>query len=402
MFWAVTAIASAEGKFYTYVGRLSEDSVLLAWGTAGGGGNTIGRDSRSHGNATVTVGARRATTQKNWIEVDGLAPDTKYPYEVAVDGRTVGKGQVRTWPREARKLTFLVIGDYGNGTREQARLAEVMTREVAERGASPSPVRFVITTGDNVYGSGLFGLSHTGDDDGDWAKKFFEPYGRVIAEIPFYPTVGNHDGNESERRGDLGVYLDNFFFPGGEKSRFYRFAFANYVEFFALDSSDNSEQGGTRPLYLPDGEQSQWLGRAMAERSAAPWRIAYFHHPPFTAGPRHPPSRGTLGHWMELFQKYGVQAVFNGHEHNLQFSEVNERTAGIQYVISGSGGQRRGGSVRREMEAANIAGWSAQRQFLVVEMDGDTMWITPKSFEPMRVVNAKGAPVKLPVVVKRR
>ncbi|MDX2151221.1 MAG: metallophosphoesterase family protein [Bryobacteraceae bacterium] len=396
-------LAAQAAKFYTYVGRLDHDSVLLAWGTATGVGNTIGRESQSHGKATVTVGEKREETEKNWVEVKGLKPDTVYPYEVRVGARTVGKGQVRTWPEEAQRLTFMVIGDYGNGSRGQRLLAEAMTKEFQKRQNSADPVRFVITTGDNIYGQfRVFGLRNTGDDDGDWKSKFFEPYEKIIESVPFYATLGNHDGNQSEARGDLREYLDNFFFPGGDKSRYYKFTYGKFAEFFALDSSDNTAEGRSEPIYMPDSEQSGWLKREMGDRGKLAWRIAYFHHPPFTAGPRHPPSRETLGHWMEQFKRGGVQAVFTGHEHNLQFSEVNAKTEGILYVVTGSGGELRSGNVLRDMEAANIAAWSPQRQFLVVEADATAMRITPVSYEPLRVVNGKGQPVKMPVVLTRK
>ncbi len=48
--------AAQAQKIYTDVGRIETDSVLLAWGTTEGSGNTIGRSSRSLGKVTVKLG----------------------------------------------------------------------------------------------------------------------------------------------------------------------------------------------------------------------------------------------------------------------------------------------------------------------------------------------------------
>ena len=119
-----------ETRFHTYVGDVGSDRALIAWGTASAPGNTIGRESRSHGTASVQLGGRTLESEKNWAVFDGLAPDTEYAYRVTIAGHIVGKGQVRTWPARATSLAFFVIGDYGNGSRAQHQLAQVMQAEL--------------------------------------------------------------------------------------------------------------------------------------------------------------------------------------------------------------------------------------------------------------------------------
>jgi len=92
--------------------------------------------------------------------------------------------------------------------------------------------------------------------------------------------------------------------------------------------------------------------------------------------------------------------VFNGHEHNFQYSKQNHATGGMCFVISGAGGELRPGNVTRNMDAANIAGWAAQNHFLVVEIVDRTMRITPVSFEPLVVRDSRGKPIQLPIVVQ--
>ena len=386
-------------KFYTYVGDLAADHVLIAWGTTAGE-NTIGRSSRSHGPAVVRIdGKEIQVTDKNWAEIGGLKPDTDYPYEVLVNGRSISKSRIRTWPDKSDKLRFFVIGDFGSGDNSERAVADAMTREF-QRLAGDNPVRFVITTGDNVYGTIGFALrfSNTGDKDSHWESRFFSPFSRVISSIPFYPSLGNHDGNETENRSDLPAYLDNFFFPAHTPSRYYRFSYAGLADFFALDSTTNSESGPPQPAYRKDGDEHKWLQSNLGD-SRVPWKIPYFHHPPFNAGPRHPAADDELSHFIELFKKEGVKVVFTGHEHNFQFSKLNAETGKIRYVVSGAGGELRTGDVRGSMDRAQIEGWAAALHFLSVEIEGKEMRITPIFPSPTNVVKADGSKVTMPLRV---
>ncbi len=397
----LAALPAVAQRFYTYVGDITADSVLLAWGAAEGEGNTIGRGSAPYGVAAVRIDDREITVEdRNWTRVSGLEPDREYAYAVILNGKQIGEGSVRTYPVKADRLTFIVIGDFGTGKQPQYQLAAVMAREVANRRQTGNPVRFVLTTGDNVYGK-IFYRTATGDKDNRWKATFFEPYEPVLRHIPFYMTLGNHDGNESEKRGDLAVQLDNFFFPGDRPSRWYTFSYGGLADFFALDTTRNSAEGPKRAAYEAGGEQYRWLGEALA-KSASPWKIAYFHHPPFSAGPRHKGSREELGHILDLLEQHGVQVAFSGHEHNFQVVRRNDQTGRIQYVITGSGGQLRSGDIsRQDMIDENIAGWAKQRQFCLVEIDGSRLTITPVSTEPVRVIDPDGKPLPMPVVVER-
>jgi hypothetical protein len=335
--------------------------------------------------------------------VGDLKPDTEYPYSVRLGERLVGQGSIHTWPENSNRLVFFVIGDFGTGRRPQYAIAEAMWKEFQRRQASGNPVRFVVTTGDNIYGdlnNILFGVKDTGDDDSDWERKFFDPYKQLLAHVPFYPSLGNHDGNETESRGDLTAYLDNFFFPENKPSRWYTFSYGgNFAQFFALDTTLNTEEGSRHAQYLREGQQFQWM-QGVIGSSRAQWKIPYFHNPPFSAGPRHAASYHELEHWIQLFQRAGVRVAFNGHEHNLQFSQVNNRSGGVRFVVSGAGGQLRTGDIHRKLDESNIAAWSPMNHFLVVEIQGKTMRITPIGFEPITVRDAAERTVPMPLVVQ--
>jgi hypothetical protein len=373
MLMATTVVAQE----YVYVGEIRPDSVLIGWGTTRGR-NTIGRTSAPMGAAVVEIDGRSVSeSARNHVWVTGLAPDKAYPYKVRVGGREIGGGEVRTWPTASDKLIFFVIGDYGVGGPDQSAIADAMRVEADRSG----PVRFVLTLGDNLYGD----LS----EDKQWDDKFYRPFRALLTRIPIYPAPGNHDGDESQAKSNLELYLDNFLMPTAPvpgTHAVYSFRFGALAEFFALDSTKNIPTGiGNN--YAPGGAQSRWLEGALPA-STTKWKIPYFHHPIycgghsgfFSSGHKHlrgkdeeHPDRD-LGHWVDLFEKHRVPVVFNGHEHNLQYTNPSD-TGGVRYIVSGAGGKRSGG--KPKFAQYKIAGWSEERHFLKVSIDGGTMRIDP-------------------------
>jgi tartrate-resistant acid phosphatase type 5 len=396
----VLAMPAGAQKYYTYITDLGPNYVEISWGTTDGF-NTIGRSAPSRGEATVEMAGRKVLTRANQAVVADLTPDHDYTYKVSIGGVAIGQGEVHTWAEKSQRLVFFVVGDFGTGGPAQYVIARAMWDEFQKRARTDNPVRFILSVGDNIYGDiagFLGGAIHTGAADSDWTNKFFEPYEPLIARIPFYPSLGNHDGNEQERRGDLPAILDNFAFPQSKPARYYTFRYGGIAQFFALDSTQNTESRGPHPAYLESGPQFQWMQTEFAKPHPL-WVIPYFHHPPFTAGPLHAPSLGALQHWVRLFGASGVKVAFSGHEHNFQVSEANDLSSGIQFVLSGAGGELRVGSVLKKMKKANIRAWAPENHFLVVEIDGKTMNITPISNQPMHIVDSDGQPLKLPITV---
>jgi hypothetical protein len=274
-----------------------------------------------------------------------------------------------------------------------------MQKEFDRRAQSDNPVRFVLTTGDNIYEDRFLGLVtiRDGRRDRDWGAKVFEPYVSIRRSIPFYPSPGNHDvpAMQPEPTGEPGAYFDNFFLSS---EPYYTFSYGGLADFFAIDTTAIQEPQAVTPIDA-GSTQFRWLQQALAD-SRAPWKIAYFHHPPFNAGPGHPADMDGLRHLVQLFRQAEVNVAFNGHEHNFQFSKRNDATGGVLYVVSGAGGQLRGGNIRSSMESENMAGAASQHHFLVVEIDNGTMRITPVSWEPVRVEDAGGNAVAMPILVE--
>jgi hypothetical protein len=390
--------ASLHGAFFSYVGQLGPTSALIAWGEINSFGNSIGRASTPIGNASVKIDGRSIPATQNWVVIDGLKPDQVYPYEVDINNAKRAEGSLRTWEAQSQHFCFFSIGDFGTGHPAQYRVADAMMKEFDRRQQTGCPVRFVITVGDNIYADVRLGSAaalRSGDLDVHWESKFFAPYAALLHQVPFLPTLGNHDGNANENRGDLNAYLDNFFFPNNVPARFYTFIYGGFAQFFALDSTLNTLVGPPAPQWAAGTPQDQWL-RSTLPASTATWKIPYYHHPMYDAGPEHNPSYKDLKDWAELFEKSGVRVVLSGHEHNFQFSKRDE-TGGILYVVSGSGGELHAGKVRKTMAREHIAGWAPVHEFLSIEVDGPEMRITPVSPDAFQVIDPEGKPVSLPI-----
>ena len=112
--------------------------------------------------------------------------------------------------------------------------------------------------------------------------------------------------------------------------RFYTFKPKPGVRMFALDSN-----------YM-DPSQLAWLEKDLAA-SGSVWKICFFHHPIYSSGGAHGSNLPLRAQLEPLFLKYGVDAVFSGHEH---FYERIKPQKGIYYFTSGGAAKLREGDVK--------------------------------------------------------
>ena len=242
---------------------------------------------------------------------------------------TVVAAQQTNLPNKQGSVKFAVIGDMGTGDAMQLQTGVELS---AMR--QKFPFEFVIMLGDNVYGSQ------------DFSAKFEVPYKALLDQkVPFYAALGNHDDQNE-------VSYKNYSMNG---KRYYTFE-KGPAKFFVLDST------------RVDRPQLEWLDAELAS-SGSQWKIAYFHHPLYSTGGTHGPEVAVREVVEPLLIKYGVDVVFAGHEH---FYERLKPQQGISYFISGAGGQLRKGDLHRVDPMA--AGYDSDRSFMLVEIDGPTMY----------------------------
>ena len=434
---------------YVYLPALTHKSALVAWGafyfrvTPKGRWkliddvdlkyvhpprqDSIGAKSAPYGPArvevynTAGVCVQAVTTMAaNHCWVSGLSPSTEYTYKVFVKGEEWAQGERWDWAAEekalvaagnrytnrfetfpdpnapAPSLTFAVIGDFGVGVKRagpdrwQQKVADALQRAV-----DSEAIHLIITTGDNIYaGHKLLGIpiGETGREDDDWFFTYFQPYRYIINRVPVYPSIGNHDANESEDCDDRGQVEDNFYIcerMAGEEAAgrasfgpglFYRFRYGADIEFVCLDTSKEGFFRDHRLFEFPKhwtfveaafpGSDPSSLGARDSAVSVTPrWRIPFTHHPPFSAGPQHHNTR-EMAALIPLFERSGVRAVFSGHEHNFQHS----RTDGIDYFVSGAAGKARDRAPNR-FDEAHTRSWSSRCHFLLVRIQNDRMLV---------------------------
>ncbi|HEV2801088.1 MAG TPA: metallophosphoesterase [Pyrinomonadaceae bacterium] len=260
------------------------------------------------------------------------APATAEPVAAGAPTASTNKSVPLTLPVRDGSVRFLVIGDTGTGTEQQHELANVMLRY-----RQVFPYEFVLMLGDNMYG---------GEKPEDFKMKFENVYKQLLdGNVKFYATLGNHD--ESNQR----FYKD--FNMNGEE--FYRFARGN-VAFYSLNSN-----------YM-DKRQIKWLEEELA-KDTSDWKIMYLHHPPYSSGGKHGSSSDLRAVIEPIFLKYGVNAVFAGHEH---FYERIKPQKGIYYFISGAGGKLRPGDVKKGSPLTEKA-FDKDMSFMLMEVAGDEM-----------------------------
>jgi predicted phosphodiesterase len=456
---------------FVHLVDLSHDRALIAWGAfwfrrdeaegrwtilddselheAVGRRSSIGHEAEPFGEARVEVldasgdvVAAASTATQCWVWVEGLEPDTEYRYRIHVDGREWAAGErwdwvpiaaggydlgtgktydlvFRTFPdpeTETRAVRFVAMGDYGVGIRSDSESSRRQRRvgDVLDELVRNHDVRFVLSLGDNIY-QGEQGQvdDESGGEDDDWYSSFFQPYRYVIARIPVFPAIGNHDTTDSEGSDDRAQMEDNFHvserFAKQRQDRaslgpglFYRFHYGSSLELICVDTSEDSDNPDYHRFFqAPD--HKQWLEEALAEGDPT-WRIPFSHHPVYCAGPSHGNDAEMLETLLPLYERGGVRLVLAGHEHNFQVSEVDGRT----FVISGAAGQLRE-ETPKWFEEAHTTAWAAQAHLLLVEIDGAEARLTPisgllpdGSLHVMTALNPRNKVVRPPIVVRQQ
>ena len=237
-----------------------------------------------------------------------------------------------TLPNKEGSVRFVVIGDTGTGSAKQLEVAKMMIRF-----RQTFPFEFVLLVGDNMYGS---------EKAADYKLKFENIYRPLLdRQVKFYAALGNHD--ESNQR-----FYEFFNMEGQE---YYRFKKGD-ASFYSLNSN-----------YM-DKKQVDWLNEKLAADTAK-WKIAFFHHPPYSSGGKHGSDTKLREVVEPIFLKHGVDVVFNGHEH---FYERLKPQQGIYYFISGSGGKLRKGDVKKGSPLTGKA-FDDDMSFMLLEIDDNQM-----------------------------
>jgi acid phosphatase type 7 len=298
----------------------SDTSMTFLWSTTAPSPGGVAVSAA--GGASPVAAHEAAPATDHHVRLTGLRPGSVYTYTLLAGADPLGGAHsFHTAPAAgaAAPFTFDVWGDSGCGCPQQTSIAAAL--------AATQP-DLLLHTGDLIYEGGEARL---------FDSRFFAPYRATLASAPFYPTLGNHDMVTDAG----GPWLRAFALPGDNGTHTTRYYSFNYgsAHFVALDSEED---------WGPTSAQYSWLLRDLESPAAqqATWRFAYMHRPPYSSGLGHGSEYALREAWSPLFERFGVDIVFAGHEHNYERSApVRDYTAvggrfPVVYIVTGGGGKQ--------------------------------------------------------------
>ncbi|KAG2492671.1 hypothetical protein HYH03_009086 [Edaphochlamys debaryana] len=295
----------------------------------------------------------------------------------------------RGYEAERGELVFFVVGDWGRqGSDTQMKTARLMADV-----SGCMPPKFVISTGDNFYPSGLTSVT-----DDQFAASFTRVYTAPGLQVPWYAVMGNHDYGDNVDRSllasgqclaaptapeqcagkccfspwwqvqsqltardprwsaSLGEVVTRSFPLGGA-------AGANSsVDIVFMDTNPYITEYGTREwanfLYGMNYQAAntdaltaslhQQLNASCGRGSR--WRLVVGHHPVRSYGNHC--TQGDINDCADMFwlrpllQRYRVAAYINGHDHDQQLIKAPDDP--VHYIVSGAGSDVREGEFSDE------------------------------------------------------
>jgi calcineurin-like phosphoesterase family protein/TAT (twin-arginine translocation) pathway-exported protein len=177
---------------------------------------------------------------------------------------------------------------------------------------------------------------------------------------PWMFAMGNHDMEAVYSTHGYGGHLARLDFPGNGPAgcpSVYSFVYGNVVV-LSLDANDVSYQITPNAGYS-GGAQNTWVERTLAAHRANPdidFIVCFFHHCAYSTS-QHASDGGVRAAWCDLFDRYQVDLVLQGHNHVFERTDpiragkptlvaadnaiVYPETDGTVYYTVGSGGRPR-------------------------------------------------------------
>jgi predicted phosphodiesterase len=146
--------------------------------------------------------------------------------------------------------------------------------------------------------------------------RFNEIEGPLLKSTKYYVAAGNHELSSE-------YFRNNFKLPGN--GLWYSVNIGG-IHFIAIDN--------TSDFYI-GSEQYLWLEQDLQQVPAdIKFRVVVMHYPAYTTGPHRGQCKKLQQTLVPLFEKYGVDIVFAGHNHGYERSFVKN----VFYITSAGGG----------------------------------------------------------------
>jgi hypothetical protein len=316
---------------YPYLGETTTTSVIISWATDSPGASEV-RYSLDQSYSSVVAAINSTYDGKYWhsATVTGLTADTTYYYKVYTGDEDVTPWSEITFTTApgatVPQFTFVALGDSRGSRPSQGALdvAAEMDRHSFD---------LAIHTGDIVSSGGM--CSGYSSSWNQYIRAYFDLYQESMGDIPFYPSVGNHElsGGSCGYQAYTDVYCLPGNAPSGHEEEYYSFDWGN-AHFVALDTNQDYSVGST---------QYNWLVNDL-QTSTQSWKFVFFHHPAYSSG-SHGSSGAVQARLVPIFEAYGVDVVFNGHDHDyertcpiLNGACTTPQDGGVVYYVTGGAG----------------------------------------------------------------
>ena len=291
-----------------YLQNVTPAGITVMWETREPVIGTIeyGVDGRFNERASETAPAKI-----HEVRLTGLMEGKTYDYRVRYGKVVLPAARFTTAPTPGTKnWRFVVYGDSRTNPDTHAKnVRQILSLKPG----------FVLNTGDLVSQGKVYE---------QWKEQYFDPLRGLAEHVPLFPCLGNHEQNADH-------YYNYISVPDENHESYYSFDYAN-AHIISLNSN-------SKDAPFEHGQaQTEWLIKDLEAHGDAQWKIVFFHHPLF----RCHPTRGITQQrwvWQPIFDKYGVDLVFNGHDHYYQRTYAignytGENRRGVYHVISGGGG----------------------------------------------------------------
>lgn len=301
---ATLALLPAADEKSPYLQNVTQNSIVVMWETVAPVASKVRYRAQGDKNWTEAGDAGAVTIHETLL--GGLDSKTIYEYQVSQNGVDqwipASPPVFKLAPDAAQPYRVAVYGDTRTQYDRHARVAQAII------GSAPD---IVLHTGD---------LVDQGKNYSAWGQQFFTPAADLMVDTPIFPVLGNHEYNGSGAM----WYYTFFSLPGNEQ--WYAFSYG-CSRFIGLDTNAD---------FSPGSPQYTWLNNELQSSAylSSTWQIVYFHHPPYTSGLHKGNEEPVADYLVPLFEQYGVDMVFAGHNHHYERSYRN----GVYYFVAGGGG----------------------------------------------------------------